>query len=334
MTGNIPVVSIIVPCYNAEKYIERGISSIIHQTCPDWELILVDDGSTDSTAAICQRAAAEDERIHFVRQENQGVSAARNRGLDMARGRYVMFMDSDDYVNPEILTFTLKEAAAYDADIVMVGHNRVEKDGNIHSDSSRWVDTENSEEIKENILLNRLPNFVWGKLYRKSLWDDIRLPVGQVMEDLYIIPEVFYRAGQVILRKEPYYYYSHENEHSIMSEAGAHYIRRKYDHFLAWKNHEKIADLYNNDDAALFCAQKSMRSIIRALSLNAGVNALSEAEKNYGLAYIRECRVPLPFLTCVVRDILLSNHTGLLHFMGKVQRMLIEQQQKRRARRG
>ena len=333
MAKNIPAVSMIVPCYNAENFIQRGISSIIHQTCPDWELILVDDGFTDSTAAICQRATAEDERVHFVRQKNQGVSAARNRGLDMAKGQYVMFMDSDDYVNPDILAFTLKEAAKYDADIVMVGHNRVEKDGNIHSDSSHWSDTENSDKIKEDILFNRLPNFVWGKLYKKSLWDDIRLPVGQVMEDLYIMPEVFYRAGQVILRKEPYYYYSHENEHSIMSEAGTHYIRRKYDHFLAWKNNEKIADHYNNNGAAFFCAQKSMRSIIRALSLDAGVNALSEAEKIYGRTYIRECRVPLPFLTCVVRDVLLSNHTGLLHFMGKAQRMLIERQQKRRARR-
>lgn len=179
MAKNIPAVSMIVPCYNAENFIQRGISSIIHQTCPDWELILVDDGSTDSTAAICQRATAEDERVHFVRQKNQGVSAARNRGLDMAKGQYVMFMDSDDYVNPDILAFTLKEAAKYDADIVMVGHNRVEKDGNIHSDSSHWSDTENSDKIKEDILLNRLPNFVWGKLYKKSLWDDIRLPVGR-----------------------------------------------------------------------------------------------------------------------------------------------------------
>lgn len=331
MTKYIPVVSIIVPCYNAEKFIERGISSIIHQTCPDWELILVDDGSIDSTVAICQRAAEEDERVYFVYQENQGVSAARNTGLDMARGQYVMFMDSDDYVNPEILAFTLKEAAAYDADIVMVGHNRVEKDGNIHSNSSHWVDTQNSDKIKEDILLNRLPNFVWGKLYKKSLWDNVRFPVGHLMEDLYIMPEIFYKAHRVILRKAPYYYYSHENEHSIMSEAGTHYIRRKYDHFLAWKNHEKVADHYNNDNAALYCARKSMHSIIRALTLDAGINVLSGAEKDYGLTYVKECRGPLPFLTCVIRDVLLSNHRGLLHFSGKVQRMLIERQQKRRA---
>lgn len=135
MTGNRPVVSIIVPCYNAEKFIGRGISSIIHQTCPDWELILIDDGSTDSTAGICQKAAAEDKRVHFVEQKNQGVSAARNAGLDMAKGQYVMFMDSDDYVSPDILAFTLDQVATCHGSIVIVGHNRVEKNGYIHSDS-------------------------------------------------------------------------------------------------------------------------------------------------------------------------------------------------------
>lgn len=334
MTGNRLAVSIIVPCYNAENFIGRGISSIIHQTCPDWELILIDDGSTDSTAVICQRAATEDKRVHFVEQKNQGVSAARNAGLDMAKGQYVMFMDSDDYMSPDILAFTLREADKYDADIVMVGHNRVEKDGRIHSDSAHWIDTENSAKIKEDILLNRLPNFVWGKLYKKSLWDNIRMPVGQIMEDLYIMPEVFYKARRVILRKDPYYYYSHENEHSIMSEAGTHYIRRKYDHFLAWENHEGIANQYNNQEASLLCAQKSMRSIVRALSLDAGVCALSDAERNYGLQYIRKSSALLPFHICVLRDMLLSNHRRLLKLFGKIQRVLIERQQRRRARRG
>ncbi len=113
------MISVIVPVYNVEEYLPRCIESILGQVCSDWELILVDDGSTDGSAEICDRYAAEDERVKAIHTHNRGVSSARNTGLDEACGEWIVFVDSDDYVSPRYLSDMLEEAE--DADIVVSG---------------------------------------------------------------------------------------------------------------------------------------------------------------------------------------------------------------------
>ena len=327
------LISIIVPCYNAEAYLERCVTSIIRQSCKNWEALLIDDGSTDGTWNICRKLEKEDPRIQAILQKDEGVSAARNRGLDMCRGNLVTFVDSDDYLAEDALSFMIKTLHEYHADAVMVGHNRVEKNGFIHCDSAHWTDSEDTEKIQEDILLNRLPNFVWGKLYKKELWQGIRFPVGQLMEDFQVLPDVMFRAQKLVLRKKPLYFYSHENAGSIMSKAGKNYIRLKYGQFLAWRKHGEIAEKVKLKSGARLCLKKALHAAIRAILLDYRGHQLTAGQKQDARQYIKDYQqVPLPAVMAVSRYLILNDCQWILRISGNIQMSLVEYQQQRRSR--
>ena len=118
-------VSIIVPVYNAEAYLERCIDSILSQSCPDIEVLLIDDGSTDSSFKICQRFAERDERVLIHRQENGGEGSARNTGMELARGKFLMFADNDDVLPPDAVSILLDAMERTDADLAVGEYTRV-----------------------------------------------------------------------------------------------------------------------------------------------------------------------------------------------------------------
>ena len=130
-----PEVSIIVPVYNAEAYLSRCVHSILRQTHRNWELLLVDDGSTDGSSALCDSYAAQDARIRVLHQQNGGVSAARNAGLKAAEGTYVGFVDADDWIEPEMYACLLREAARTGADVVMCDATTVYENGAVQADT-------------------------------------------------------------------------------------------------------------------------------------------------------------------------------------------------------
>ena len=119
-----PLITIVVPIYKVEKYLGRCIDSLIAQTYPNIEIILADDGSPDRCGAICDEYAQKDSRIKVIHQENKGVAAARNAALDIAQGEYIMFVDSDDYVEPTFCEIPLKTAQQQNADMVIFGYRR------------------------------------------------------------------------------------------------------------------------------------------------------------------------------------------------------------------
>ena len=121
-----PAISIIVPVYNAEKYLRRCIDSILSQSLTDFELILIDDGSTDRSPLICDEYATRDKRIRLIHKKNDGVSAARNDGIDIAQGEFITFVDSDDWVD-EVYLYTLLQYKQYD--IVFFSHRLIFDDG-------------------------------------------------------------------------------------------------------------------------------------------------------------------------------------------------------------
>ena len=195
----MPAISVVVPVYKVEKFLPRCIESVLHQTFQDWELILVDDGSPDRCSEICDAYAAKDSRITVIHQENSGVSAARNEGMKHCAGDYLYFLDADDYLAPAALETMLCMAQAYKADIVMTGHNRVESDGYIHDDAKSWENFNSTKDIQIAILRNRLPNFPWGKLYKRLLWKNVSFPVGLLIEDAYVMAHIFFKAKKYIL---------------------------------------------------------------------------------------------------------------------------------------
>ena len=264
-----PLISVVIPVYQTETYLRRCVSSVLAQTLKDWEIILVDDGSKDGAGAMCDAYAAEDPRIHTIHQQNQGLGAARNTGMKQCRGKYLYFLDSDDYLDLNAFSRLYDMMKEKNAQIVMAGHSRAESDGQIHDDSAGWPECPDDQAVRTAVIRNQLPNFAWGKLYLRSLWEGIDFPRDVLVEDMYVMPRVFVRASHIEVIREPLYFYSHENKNSIMNGTGDQYIRIRYGRFGGWKIHEEaaaeICPEWQDE-----CAEKAVRSGIRAYMLNEG----------------------------------------------------------------
>ncbi|MBQ8851820.1 MAG: glycosyltransferase [Oscillibacter sp.] len=208
-----PSVSIIVPVYNAEAALRRCIESILHQTYSDFELLLVDDGSRDSSGVICDEYAAKDARIRVFHKENGGVSAARNLALDNARGTYLQFLDSDDWVTPDATRLFLRAAEEHQADLVIsdfyrVVGERVSVKGDIEEDAVL-----SQEEYAEHMMANPADFYygvLWNKLYRRDIVESHRLRMNEEInwcEDFLFNLEYIRWAKRFYALGVPLYYY-------------------------------------------------------------------------------------------------------------------------------
>ena len=170
---NLPLISIIVPVYNAEKHLSVSCGCIIAQTYPNLEILFIDDGSTDSSPEILKEYEGSDNRVRVVRQENRGAGAARNLGLDMAQGEYLSFLDADDFFEPEMVSKAYEKARMHDADICIFRYDRVDDSNNRFGNLgyiSRLVPGKlcfGAEDIKEDLFKLTNP-MAWNKLYRRS----------------------------------------------------------------------------------------------------------------------------------------------------------------------
>lgn len=332
MSAEKELISVIVPVYRAERFLPRCIDSLLRQTYPQLEILLIDDGSPDRCGEICDEYQRRDPRIRVMHQENCGVSETRNRGLQEARGELIYFLDSDDYLPDHALARLHQIMQEKDADIVIGGHSRIEPDGYVHCDSDNWQETEDSGRIKEMILRNQLPNFVCAKLSRRWVWDGIVFPRGQVMEDMYVSADLFYHARRVAMTKESLYFYSRENPVSIMSDGGNRYIRLKYGQFLAWREHERIADKMQAKCRAK-CAEKALHGAVRAVMLNAGTGELTKEEVREAESYICQAKQVRGAGMKIARYLIRHHFRGLLSVAGGLQRTLVDRQQKKRQKR-
>lgn len=193
----IVLVSVIVPVYNVLPYLRESLESVINQTYEDLEIIIVDDGSTDGSDVVCEEYS-RDSRVKVIHQKNHGLSAARNVGLDLARGDYIAFLDSDDVYLPDMIQTMVEGIKKSRADIEICGFNKVYSKGNI---TKKRIRNKRGLIIKKEEILSRedalkhvidkLRPCVWNKLYKKEVWDELRFPIGRVFEDTWIIPPMF-----------------------------------------------------------------------------------------------------------------------------------------------
>lgn len=186
--ADIPEISIIVPVYNMEKYLRECLNSISAQLFVDWECILVDDGSSDNSGAICDEYVAHDSRFRVIHRDNGGLSAARNTGLAVCRGRYIGFVDSDDYIHSRLFQRLHELIVAYDADVAQVGYESVYT---TYTKPNRIVDsivTVNRSRYIELLIEKRMPNYVWNKLFRREIIDT-GFPEGRNFEDIYVMTQ-------------------------------------------------------------------------------------------------------------------------------------------------
>ncbi len=207
----MPQISVIVPVYKVEQYLDDCIQSILNQTFSDFELILVDDGSPDNCGAMCDRYAEKDSRVKVIHQENQGLSGARNSGLDAARGEYVTFVDSDDVIHPCFLEI-LQRSMEKQTDLA-VCRFREFTDGE-NPDVSIFRASPSGQPFDARSAVIRLyegslsvPVNAWGKLFRRSLIGNLRFPLGRLHEDQAFTPYVCYRARRIMSVDAPLYYY-------------------------------------------------------------------------------------------------------------------------------
>lgn len=212
-----PLVSIIVPIYKVEPYLRRCIDSIVNQTYTNLEIILVDDGSPDDSPRICDEYAARDNRIIVIHQENGGLSDARNAGLDICKGEYISFVDSDDWTNENYIANLLDIIIKNKADIAIAENIRTDgcsepSKGNI---SINVYTPQNA--LKHLFSQNHIAFTVsWGKLYKKSLFTSLRFPIGKYHEDEFTTYILFYKSKKIVYTSEILYYY-YQRAGSIVS---------------------------------------------------------------------------------------------------------------------
>ena len=217
----MPEISVVVPVYNVEAYLDKCIDSILNQTYREFELILVDDGSTDHCPEIIDQRAAGDERIRVIHKKNGGLSDARNEGMKIARGEYVSFIDSDDFIEPEMIEKCMAKLHETGADLVIFdfyqyyqADGRKELIANVFSGDRTYSLKDTPE------LITSIANAAWNKVYRLSLFRDhgITYPWGCLYEDLGTTYRLLARAESVAFVNEPLYDYLRDRPGNITGE--------------------------------------------------------------------------------------------------------------------
>ena len=208
-----PLISVIVPIYNVEDYLNRCVDSIINQTYKNLEIILVDDGSPDNCPQMCDDYAKKDSRIRVVHKENGGLSDARNAGMKVATGEYVSFIDSDDYISLDFYETLLETIVDNDSDIVECGVVKFYEDNNFdeYNDDLKVTNYETVDALDGLIIENPFKQHVWNKLYKSSVALDIPYAVGKLNEDEFWTYQVFGKAKKVTRINKTMYYYFQRN---------------------------------------------------------------------------------------------------------------------------
>ena len=227
------LISVIVPIYNVDKYLERCIDSIINQTYKNLEIILVDDGSTDDCPRICDEYQKKDSRIKVIHKENGGLSDTRNKGIDIAKGKYYGFIDSDDYIDADMYAILYKNIVETHSDIAVCGRYIDYEDGN----TKKMTNENRSNILMDRIeALKKLNNYsdfdmsACDKLYSAKLWKDIRYPYGKICEDYYTTYKLFDKSNKVVfVPKALYHYFQRNNSLSRNKKITEHYINGSID---------------------------------------------------------------------------------------------------------
>lgn len=209
------LISVIVPIYKVEQYLSKCVQSLLNQTYPHLEIILVDDGSPDGCGAICDEFARQDRRVRVVHKKNGGLSDARNAGIELAKGAYLAFVDSDDWLEPDAYEAML--ALAEKLRVPMVCAGRFDEDG-LTGEQTPGLCPEREEVVTGQELVRRilrwehLDSAAWDKLYARELFSNIRYPVGRVVEDVPTTYRLALLAGRIAMLPKPVYHYVHREQ--------------------------------------------------------------------------------------------------------------------------
>lgn len=226
------LISFIMPAYNVEHTIVKSVQSVIDQDIKDFELIIINDGSTDNTGNICNVLAEKDSRIQVIHQTNSGPSSARNAGLNQALGEFIAFMDSDDYTKKDMYQLLIKELKENQAEIAVCNVTRVNPDGSSNTlRSLNKITTIKEEMLELYFKYNGIEFYVWNKVYRASVFQTVRFPEGVLYEDVMLSYEALKEAHKLVVTDEVGYFYM-ANSESIVNSS---FNPQQYDNVLQRK---------------------------------------------------------------------------------------------------
>ena len=210
----MPKLSIIVPIYNVEKYLPRCIESILNQTFKDFELVLVNDGSTDKCKEICEKYKKMDSRIIVANKKNGGLSSARNLGLDISKGDYIGFVDSDDFIHVNMYEILFNIINTNGSDIVICDYHKVNEDNikkceemKSNNHDIRVENINNIDSIEKVLTVGKKFIVAWNKIYKRSLFDNLRYKEGVIYEDEFLAHRILYKCSKVSIINQALYYY-------------------------------------------------------------------------------------------------------------------------------
>ena len=255
------LISVVVPIYNVEKYLTKCIDSIINQTYKNLEIILVDDGSPDNCGKICDEYKKKDNRIKVIHKKNGGLSDARNEGIKIATGKYIGFIDSDDFVNLKMIEILYDLLKNNNADISVVSYKYYfgeEENNNESVEIKSPKILSNIDAITYLFDNNKLGNYAWNKLYKLSLFDDVKYPVGKKMEDLGTTYKLFSKSNKIVYSDTELYYYLQRGDsilHSVDKKLCNDKFELCYERFLDLKK-----DYPNLEENNIYMFKNALRS--------------------------------------------------------------------------
>lgn len=274
------LISIIVPVYNVAEYLQKCIESILDQEYKNFELILVNDGSTDSSFTICEKFASKEARIIIHNQENKGVSAARNVGLTLAKGKYICFVDSDDYIDPRYLSIMYRNLMSTDADISICSWtNYLVTKYRDNKDVSKW----NAEEaLIQYIKMRSIDGNICSKLYKKEILRQIRFDENMRLgEDQIFVIQAIERSTLIAFQNLPLYFYCIREDSAMRSNVDARYWDSVYR--AEWLvNHAKVE--YPNLQGLYRKEELNIYTILTIMNIKANTTDSNEIAK---YVYIR-----------------------------------------------
>lgn len=215
------LISVIVPVYNVQKYLKKCVESILNQSYSNLEVILIDDGSTDESGQMCDKLRARDKRIKVFHQENKGLSAARNKGIELHTGRYLTFVDSDDYIAKSFIEDLYSIMIENDADLAMcLGQKFYEgekpKKEVFEISLSEVYDSQNA--LESMLYRKKINSYAWGKLYKSELFNTVRFPEGVLFEDMCTLYKIYAISHKIVFNPARMYYYYQRRGSIVNSE--------------------------------------------------------------------------------------------------------------------
>lgn len=243
------LISVIIPIHKVEKYLDKCVDSVTKQTYSNLEIILIDDESPDSCGKICDNWAKKDDRIVVIHKKNGGLSSARNAGLDICKGDYILFIDSDDYIELDMIEKMYKNIIDNSSDVCICNYlweytNKIKK--KTFSNKKIVVDHDKIFDFLYNEY-SLLTIVSWNKLYKKQLFENLRFPDGRIHEDQYIICDILEQTEKVVYMLDEYFYHYVQRDGSIMSN----FNMKRFDVIVALDRRVKFFEQKNDIEKVL-----------------------------------------------------------------------------------